>query len=43
MKYEECADGILPAANIRESIAMIRDLSELRSVRSLVRLLAAPV
>jgi 2-methylcitrate dehydratase PrpD len=41
-KYEECADGILPPAQVRESIAMIRDLTELRSVRSLMRLLAKP-
>lgn len=41
-KYEECADGILPAQHVRDSVAMIRDLSELRSVRALVRLLTMP-
>ena len=41
-KYEECADGILPAQHVRDSVAMIRDLSELRSVRALVRLLTIP-
>jgi 2-methylcitrate dehydratase PrpD len=39
-KYEECTDGILPELHVRDSVAMIRDLVELRSVRELVRLLA---
>ncbi len=41
-KYEECTDGILRERQVGESIAMIRDLVELRSVRDLVRLLASP-
>ena len=41
-KYEECADGIMTAQQIRESIAMIRQLHELPSVRDLVALLAKP-
>jgi 2-methylcitrate dehydratase PrpD len=39
-KYEECADGILPRGQVKESIAMIGNLTELRSVRELMRLLA---
>jgi len=39
-KYEECTDGILPAPQVRDSIAMIKHLPELSSVRELVRLLA---
>ena len=41
-KYEECAEGILPKVQIHDSISMIRDLSELKSVRSLASLLAIP-
>ncbi len=41
-KYEECAEGILPAQQVRDSIAMIKHLPELRSVRDLVKLLAKP-
>jgi len=35
-KYEECTQDVLPQAAVRESIAMIEDLQELRSVRALV-------
>jgi 2-methylcitrate dehydratase PrpD len=38
-KYEECTQATLSAANVRESIAMIANLSGLRSVRALVDLL----
>ncbi len=41
-KYEECAEGILPAQQVRDSIAMIRHLPELRWVRELAGLLAQP-
>jgi 2-methylcitrate dehydratase PrpD len=38
-KYAECTEDILPKGNVGESVGMIRDLAELRSVRELVRLL----
>lgn len=41
-KFEECTDGILPSQQVRDSVAMIRNLHELRSIRELARLLAKP-
>lgn len=41
-KFEECTDGVLPPVNVRSAMEMIADLTELRSVRPLMRLLAKP-
>jgi 2-methylcitrate dehydratase PrpD len=40
-KYRECADGVLPPSRIDESLAMVRQLDQLPSVRDLMSALRA--
>ena len=41
-KFEDCAGNIFPKSQIKESIAMIANLSDLASVRDLTKLLMVP-
>lgn len=40
-KYEECVSGILSPQQIKDSMAMINDLQDIRSIQELMRTLAA--